>query len=153
MSNKDAAHEATRRDSSERQRTGSRRGNERSERTRRVPTRRDTIKYGGAVVGGGLLAGCIGDSDGSSGAYSSTETITETTTTEDSSYTVTIKPAGEVSFNAVPKTWVAENASWADMGVALGLSKPSAVVLTGEYRTWHYEDIPGLSTSKDDMVR
>ena len=23
-----------------------------------VPTRRDTIKYGGAVVGGGLLAGC-----------------------------------------------------------------------------------------------
>jgi iron complex transport system substrate-binding protein len=61
-------------------------------------------------------------------------------------------PTGEVTFESVPETWVAENASWADMGVALGLGKPSAVVLTGEYRTWHYEDIPGLSTSKDDMV-
>jgi iron complex transport system substrate-binding protein len=121
-----------------------------------APTRRDTIKYGGAVVGGGLLAGCTGDSDGGPGTYGSTETttetLTETTTTEDSSYTVTIEPAGEVSFDAVPETWVAENASWADMGVALGMSKPSAVVLTGEYRTWHYEDIPGLSTSKEDMV-
>lgn len=121
-----------------------------------APTRRDYVKYGGAVVGGGLLAGCTGDSDGGSGTYSSTETTTETlmetTTTEDSSYTVTIEPAGEVSFDAVPETWVAENASWADMGVALGMSKPSAVVLTGEYRTWHYEDIPGLSTSKEDMV-
>jgi len=121
-----------------------------------APTRRDYIKYGGAVVSGGLLAGCTGDSDGGSGTASSTETptktATETTTTEDSSYSVTIEPAGEVSFDAVPKTWVAENASWADMGVALGMDKPSAVVLTGEYRTWHYEDIPGLSTSKEDMV-
>jgi iron complex transport system substrate-binding protein len=122
----------------------------------KAPTRRDYIKYGGAVVGGGLLAGCTGDSDGGSGTASSTETptktATETTTTEDSSYSVTIEPVGEVSFDAVPKTWVAENASWADMGVALGMDKPSAVVLTGEYRTWHYEDIPGLSTSKEDMV-
>ena len=27
-----------------------------------APTRRDYVKYGGAVVGGGLLAGCTGDS-------------------------------------------------------------------------------------------
>ncbi|WP_431195441.1 ABC transporter substrate-binding protein [Haloarcula argentinensis] len=65
---------------------------------------------------------------------------------------MSIEPAGKVTFESVPETWVAENASWGDMGVALGLEKPSAVVLTGEYRTWAYEDIPGLSTSKEDMV-
>jgi iron complex transport system substrate-binding protein len=57
-----------------------------------------------------------------------------------------------MTFESVPETWVAENASWADMGVALGLDKPSAVVLTGEYRTWHYQDIPDLSPSKEGMV-
>lgn len=129
-------------------------------REHRTPTRRDYMKYGGAVLCGGLLAGCTGDGDGGPGTDSSTESTTESTaetptqtaTTEDNSYSVTIEPAGEVSFNAVPETWVAENASWADMGVALGMAKPSAVVLTGEYRTWHYEDIPGLSTIKEDMV-
>jgi iron complex transport system substrate-binding protein len=122
--------------------------------------RRDYIKYSGAVISGGLLAGCAGNGNSSSGTTNSTKTTTETTTettaetttTEGGSYSVTIEPAGEVTFDAVPKTWVAENASWADMGVALGMDKPSAVVLTGEYRTWHYEDIPGLSTSKKDIV-
>ena len=113
-----------------------------------VPTRRDTIKYGGAVVGGGLLAGCTGGE-----TEPTNESESESTAdTANSSYSVTIEPVGEVTFDAVPNTWVAENASWADMGVALGLGKPSAVVLTGEYRTWHYEDIPGLLTDKSEMV-
>ncbi|MFB9813811.1 ABC transporter substrate-binding protein [Haloarcula sebkhae] len=122
----------------------------------RTSTRRDLIKYGSALVGSGLLAGCT-DGDGSqsntneSGSIQTT-TRTSDTTTADSSYSVSIEPAGEVTFESVPETWVAENASWGDMGVALGLEKPSAVVLTGEYRTWAYEDIPGLSTSKEDMV-
>ena len=113
-----------------------------------VPTRRDTIKYGGAVVGGGLLAGCTGGETEPTNESESESTAN----TANSSYSVTIEPVGEVTFDAVPNTWVAENASWADMGVALGLEKPSAVVLTGEYRTWHYEDIPGLSTDKSEMV-
>ncbi|SFS12688.1 iron complex transport system substrate-binding protein [Halomicrobium zhouii] len=130
-------------------------------------TRRDAIRYGGAIVGGGLLAGCAGagesseptDSEAPSTAESTAtdalsetataESATETTTAARGPYSVTIQPAGQVTFPEVPETWVAENASWADMGVALGLDKPSAVVLTGEYRTWHYEDIPGLSTAKD----
>ena len=129
-------------------------------------TRREYVAYGGAVIGGGLLSGCTGSSGSES---SESETATETASsieteptptdgtaageqTTDDSYSVTIEPAGEVTFDAVPQTWVAENASWADMGVALGLDKPSAVVLTGEYRTWHYEDVPKLSASKDDMV-
>jgi len=31
--------------------------------SRKAPTHRDTIKYGSAVVTGGLLAGCAGQSD------------------------------------------------------------------------------------------
>jgi len=129
-------------------------------------TRREYVAYGGTVIGGGLLAGCTGssgsdatDSETATDTAPSTETEstpTDSTATEesttDASYSVTIEPAGDVTFDAVPQTWVAENASWADMGVALGLDKPSAVVLTGEYRTWHYEDVPGLSPSKDEMV-
>lgn len=130
---------------------------------RETPTRRDYLKYGGAVIGGGLLAGCAGDgsqgateqadtADASTATSTPTETATEEDESETTSYSVTVEPVGDVTFDAVPEAWVAENASWADMGVALGMDKPSAVVLTGEYRTWHYEDIPGLSTSKDDMV-
>jgi len=128
-------------------------------------TRRDYLAYGGTVVSGGLFAGCTGQSDSGSTTEStgtdapiSSETETATsagrtpTARPNASYTVSIEPAGAVTFESVPETWVAENAGWADMGVALGLDKPSAVVLTGEYRTWHYEDIPGLSTSKEDMV-
>lgn len=125
-------------------------------------TRRNYVKLGGALIGSGLLAGCSqgeGESPATTdreGTEPTTEvetaSETETTTSERNSYTVSVEPAGDVTFDAVPETWVAENASWADMGVALGLDKPSAVVLTGEYRTWHYEDVPGLSTSKDDMT-
>ncbi|WP_435124793.1 ABC transporter substrate-binding protein [Halobaculum sp. D14] len=127
--------------------------------------RREYLKYGAALVAGGGLAGCLGQSGSgtapagstpgtATGAESATTTTGEAgeTTAADTPYSVTIEPAGEVTFQSVPETWVAENASWADMGVALGLDKPSAVVLTSEYRTWHYADVPGLSASKDDMV-
>lgn len=30
----------------------------------KTPTRREYMKYGGAVIGGGLLAGCTGSSSG-----------------------------------------------------------------------------------------
>ena len=33
-------------------------------------------------------------------------------------------PVGEVTFESVPETWVANNGSWADMGVALGQQTP-----------------------------
>jgi len=55
--------------------------------SRKASTRRDTIKYGGAVITGGLLAGCAGQGDGGStptetdtptDAESGTDTPTET---------------------------------------------------------------------------
>lgn len=72
-----------------------------------APTRRDYVKYGGAVVGGGLLAGCAGDSS-SDRVETDTSTPTETTreeteTPEDTSYSVTMEPVGTVEFDAVPE--------------------------------------------------
>ncbi len=61
-------------------------------------------------------------------------------------------PVGKVTFESVPGRWVAENPSWADMGVALGLEQPLAVVLTSEYRTHQYDDIPGISVNTDEMT-
>ncbi len=61
-------------------------------------------------------------------------------------------PVGEVEFESVPKTWVANNGSWADMGIALGLEPPKAVWLTDRYHTQYYDAIDGLSVDKSDMV-
>jgi iron complex transport system substrate-binding protein len=47
---------------------------------REAPTRRDYVKYGGAIVGGGLLAGCAGQSQSGS-----TQTETNDTTETDAS--------------------------------------------------------------------
>jgi iron complex transport system substrate-binding protein len=88
------------------------------------PTRRDYVKYGGAVVGGGLLAGCLGDDAGSTPDPTSTETATatatETETSDDGSYTVELFPVGEVEFEAVPESVTTYNMGWADMVVSLG---------------------------------
>jgi len=128
-----------------------------------------------ATVGAGtagLFAGCTdttGDDTGN--ATTSTATTTETTTTEaktttetstdttadetsttSGSYTVSMEPVGEVTFDSVPETWVANNGSWADMGVALGREPPEAVWLTGRYHTRYYDEIDGVSVDKSDMT-
>jgi len=108
-----------------------------------APTRRDTIKYGGAVIAGGLLAGCTGNSSPGSvatpeatgpeapadteaatptptDADAATDAATETGTPEDTSYSVTMSPVGEVTFDSVPSNVMAYSPQYADMLVALG---------------------------------
>ena len=89
-----------------------------------APTRRETIKCGGTVIGGGLLAGCLGQSGGGSASRASpteSDAGDETATTEtDSGYTASIVPAGEVHFEDVPETWLVYNGGWADMAFGLG---------------------------------
>jgi len=63
-----------------------------------------------------------------------------------------MEPEGTVTFDEVPTTWVANNGSWADMGVALGQEPPKGVWLTSRYHTQYYDDIPGLSVDKGDMA-
>ncbi|GAB3691482.1 ABC transporter substrate-binding protein [Salinarchaeum chitinilyticum] len=102
-------------------------------------TRRELLGTGAAVATAataGCLGGAIpGSEDGGEGAYS-----------------VAMEPVGEVEFDGVPETWVANNGSWADMGIALGQAPPEAVWLTGRYHTKYYDAIPGLEVDKSDMT-
>ncbi len=91
-----------------------------------TPTRRDYVKYGGAVVTGGLLAGCAGDSE-TGGTQTGTDT-TSSVVTDDStgtsssveSWTVKMEPRTEVTFESVPESVVVYRADYADMMIALG---------------------------------
>ena len=120
---------------------------EKNPQTRDPLTRREYVKYGGAVVGGSLLAGCAGDSDP---ATSSTETDTPTatdepTTTEGSSYTVQITPVGEVTFDETPEEWIAYQYAYGDMGVALGRADGYLGTNKPEnYPDFFYDELPGI---------
>jgi len=121
-----------------------------------LPTRRECVKYGGAIIAGGFLAGCVGNAGSNpttdSGGKESTTTTGTDTTTANESYSVSLEPMGEVTFDSVPETWVANNGSWADMGIALGLEPPKGLWLTSRYHTDYYDSIPGVSVDKSDMV-
>jgi iron complex transport system substrate-binding protein len=84
-----------------------------------TPTRRDYVKYGGTVIGGGLVAGCTGRSDSGS-TPESTSTETSDTTETDASWTATMPPVGEVEFDAVPQSLFDSEGFVADVVTALG---------------------------------
>jgi iron complex transport system substrate-binding protein len=131
-----------------------------------VPTRRDYLTYG-AVVGGGLLAGCAGGEStptgGASGNGSSTATDASTDVPTDSEstatatgggpYSVSMAPMGEVTFDAVPETWVPYGGDYADMGVALGQADGLVGIgQSGEYYTDPYDELPGVSVDKSEIA-
>lgn len=89
---------------------------------REGPTRRDYMKYSGAVVGGSLLAGCAGQS-GSEAAPTQTGTGGQSTaepTTAEDRYAVTMSPMGTVEFESVPQSVFTILGHHVDMLVALG---------------------------------
>ena len=118
--------------------------------TTETPTRREYVKYGSAVIGGGLLAGCAGSSDSATetnssnnqdssnssdsgsnssngsnnsdgGANSSNSSSGgNTTSSGGNSYTVTMAPMGEVEFDSVPQNVMAGSTNYIDMAGALG---------------------------------
>jgi len=124
-------------------------------------TRRDYLKYGGAVVGGGLLAGCAGQSDSGS-TSTSTETATNSTastetetkaTSEGESSSVTMSPVGKVEFDSAPQSAVAFDDQWADILVALGredslegLGRPES------FYQGYYDQLPGVSLDTDSLT-
>ncbi|SFR69817.1 ABC transporter substrate-binding protein [Halogeometricum limi] len=135
----------------------------------RSRTRRDVLKASGILAASGLLAGCTGTSeDGTDAGSTATESAAATETGTESStdaetetdeatetteaYSVTMEPVGTVEFDSVPETWVANNGSWADMGVALGLEPPKGLWLTSRYHTQYYDEIPDVSVDKSEMV-
>ncbi|MFC3477697.1 ABC transporter substrate-binding protein [Halobacterium litoreum] len=119
---------------------------------------RRTYLAGGATLLGGALAGCTSpatddETTQTTGAPTTdAETAGSGDTDASASYAVSMEPVGAVEFDGVPETWVANNGSWADMGVALGLEPPEALWLTSRYHTQYYDAIDGLSVDKSGMV-
>jgi iron complex transport system substrate-binding protein len=119
------------------------------------PTRREYVKYGGAVIGGGLLAGCTGESGSAgseaNGSNSSGGGNATSSGGSGNSYSVTMAPMNEVTFEEVPKTWIANNGSWADMGIALGQDPPQGVWRPNRYHTHVYDEISGVTVDWRDL--
>ena len=121
-----------------------------------APTRRDCMKYGGVVVGAGLLAGCTGGSKSESTpteSNNSTEAETdETTGTEDSSYSMTMAPAGEIEFDQPPKRVTHYFPDYADMSVALGHG--DSIVSRGipsRFHTAQFVELDGVCVDSDSL--
>ena len=110
--------------------------------------RRNFLGTAGAALGA-AFAGC--QSRGNSPTTTDGTTTTRTSRA-DAPYTVSMEPVGDVTFDSVPETWVANNGSWADMGVALGLEPPKAVWLTSRYHTNYYDSIPDVSVDASEIV-
>lgn len=118
-----------------------------------VPTRREYMKYGGAVIGGGLLAGCVGESEsGSAPTESETPTSTPTSKSEPTdsptpaTSTASIEPVGEVTFEEPPETVVS---GWGFVGdVLTALGRADSVVGMARPGFWYqgfYQLLPGVS--------
>ena len=120
-------------------------------------TRRDYLKYGGAVISGGLLAGCTGDADSQSTPDSDTPTAAETTDlpttpTGADPYSVTMEPMGGVQFESVPERWMAYFSTYGDMAIALGqLEGLAGLIFTENWPMAFFDAIPDVDVTFDDI--
>lgn len=120
----------------------------------RTQSRRRFVKVGAALTTGALLAGCTGN--GTSNGETPTETETtsgEEGTTERQSYTVSMAPVGDLTFEETPEKWSTYFPGYADMGVALGVADGlSAVGNKGRYHTFFYDELDEVSIEKSDLT-
>lgn len=121
-------------------------------------TRRDYVKYGGAVLGGGLLAGCSGDSGSESTTTDGADTTTTTeaesqTTTAESTYSATMKPVGTLELESVPENFVGGWGFTADVMTGLGQSDKIVAAEGPEFWfTGFYDKLPGVSAPDPDSL-
>ncbi|ADJ13888.1 hypothetical protein C497_16837 [Halalkalicoccus jeotgali B3] len=105
------------------------------------------MKYGGAVAGGGLLAGCI-DGNGSEPTGTGTDDGSG-----GESYSVTMEPVGTVEFDTVPETWFPYTGDYADMGVALGQGDGlSAIGIRARFGSHLYNELPDVSVDLGELT-
>ncbi|MXR41449.1 ABC transporter substrate-binding protein [Halobaculum sp. WSA2] len=118
--------------------------------------RRTLLGAGASAVAAGL-AGCAGSGDDGTESPESDEdgstTEPDATTTappEDTSYTVTMAPVGDVTFETVPETFTVYESGYADMAAALGKGDDLlAVGNTARYYTDHYDELDGVSVNEE----
>ncbi|KZX49089.1 MULTISPECIES: ABC transporter substrate-binding protein [Haloarcula] len=110
-----------------------------------VPTRRETIKGGGTILGGGLLAGCTGENGDSTPAD---RTGTPTETESRTPYEVTIEPAGSHTFEDVPETYASIPGAWMDIAMGFGI-QPTAVAAFDRLPLKYYDALPGVKFDAD----
>ncbi|WP_424018234.1 ABC transporter substrate-binding protein [Halorientalis pallida] len=111
------------------------------------PTRRDTLKYGGALAAGGAMAGCsdLVGQDGENGSGG---------TPSGGSYSVTMSPMGTVEFDAVPEEAVVYSNHDADILVSLG--QADAITSLGfpeNYSAVYYDELPGVSLDTSELTK
>lgn len=130
-------------------------------------TRRRFLKTSAIAGIAGVSAGCLGqnEADPESGETSEQPTTssggtTEQTTTQNTSetdtgdaYSVSMEPVGTTEFDEPPETWFPYTADYADMGVALGQADGLAAIgVRARFGTHMYEELPGVSVTKDDIT-
>ncbi|MFD1600604.1 ABC transporter substrate-binding protein [Halobellus rarus] len=115
-----------------------------------VPTRRDAIKGGGTILGGGLLTGCLGGGDDSTTTTSTATETPTTTTSTPTSYDVTVEPSGRHTFEEVPETYASIPGAWMDIAMALGI-QPKAVASFDRLPVKYYEALPDVEFDVDDV--
>lgn len=117
-----------------------------------VPTRREIIKGGGAVIGGGLLAGCAGDDTQQTptGTEESTDTPSPTETDAVTPYEVTVEPAGSHTFEEIPETYASIPGVWMDIAMGFGI-QPKAVAAFDRLPLKYYDALPGVEFDADGV--
>ncbi|WP_336330696.1 ABC transporter substrate-binding protein [Haloarcula sp. CGMCC 1.2071] len=112
-----------------------------------IPTRRETIKGGGAVLGGGLLAGCASESPNAEPTETN-DTTTSQTKEDLTPYEVTIEPAGSHTFEEVPETYASIPGAWMDIAMGFGI-QPTAVAAFDRLPLKYYDALPGVEFDAD----
>ncbi|WP_276259786.1 ABC transporter substrate-binding protein [Haloglomus litoreum] len=107
-------------------------------------SRRDVLTTGAGVAGATLLAGCsegfggTGGGDGGDGG---------------DTYTVSMAPTGEVSFDRPPESVAHYFPGYADMAVAVGhADSVNSVGVVSRYHVDHYDELDGVSIDKSSLT-
>lgn len=121
---------------------------EHTDSTAGEPTRRDTLKYGGALAAGVSLAGCseLAGQDGNG----------ESGPSDSSAYSATLAPSGTVEFEQPPENVLTILPHHADMALAAGHGDAvSSMLYNPEYNDtmWNtfLERLPGVSVDWADL--
>lgn len=118
-----------------------------------APTRRDYVKYGGAVIGGGLFAGCAGDEGSQSPSTTSpTTSEKEGQTATDTSYEVCIPDRYCATFEDVPEKWAAALPVELEMGILLHKVDGFVGMFYPSYPTSYYDRLD-IDIETDNKVQ